>query len=317
MISVIIPNYNHANYLQQRIDSVLGQTCNNFEIIILDDCSWDDSKTIIEKYRESERVRHIVYNEANSGSPFKQWKKGIELAQGDWIWIAESDDFCDNNLLATLLVNANKDNDVVLSYSQSNEADENGNLLGDVSWSTDHFKDKHWKNDFVNPGIEEINRYLLYQNTIPNASAVLFKKAAYLKADKEFESMRLCGDWMLWIELLKQGNIAFTASALNYFRSHNATTRVIDNFEKRKLRLEEEYKIVSHIKNTITNVNGWRVNDRLQRLKLEYASNFDRKKLFYYLLHPTQYKSNISYLDLLEYYLREKWSHIKKNAGSN
>ena len=88
-VSVIIPNYNHAKYLNQRIDSVLNQTYQNFEVIILDDCSPDNSKQVIEAYRGHPKISTIVYNEQNSGTTFKQWDKGLQLAKGEWVWIAD------------------------------------------------------------------------------------------------------------------------------------------------------------------------------------------------------------------------------------
>lgn len=91
-VSVIIPNYCHARFLNQRIDSVLNQTYSDYEVIILDDCSTDNSREIIESYRNHPKISHIVYNEKNSGSTFIQWEKGFELARGEYIWIAESDD---------------------------------------------------------------------------------------------------------------------------------------------------------------------------------------------------------------------------------
>ena len=94
-VSIIVPNYNHEKYLDERIQSILNQTYQDFEIIILDDCSTDNSKFVIEKFRNNEHVSHIVYNEQNSGSTFKQWERGFELAKGELIWIAESDDSCD------------------------------------------------------------------------------------------------------------------------------------------------------------------------------------------------------------------------------
>ena len=90
-VSVIVPNYNHAPYLRQRIESILDQSHQDFELILLDDCSTDGSRDIMESYRGDPRVSHIVYNEANSGSTFRQWDKGIELAQGECVWVAESD----------------------------------------------------------------------------------------------------------------------------------------------------------------------------------------------------------------------------------
>lgn len=85
LVSVIIPNYCHARYLDERITSVLNQTYENFEVIILDDCSPDDgaSKAVIEKYSDNSHISHIVFNEQNSGSTFKQWNKGFQLSKGN------------------------------------------------------------------------------------------------------------------------------------------------------------------------------------------------------------------------------------------
>ncbi len=98
-VSVIIPNYNHAPFLKERIDSVINQHYDNFEVIILDDCSKDNSREVIEQYRNHPKVKHIIYNEANSGSTFIQWHKGFRLAEGEYIWIAESDDVADLDFL--------------------------------------------------------------------------------------------------------------------------------------------------------------------------------------------------------------------------
>ena len=105
LVSVVIPNYCHSKYLEQRIESVINQTYKNIEIIILDDCSPDEgaSKAVIEKYRNKPLISHIVYNEVNSGSTFKQWNKGIVLAKGELVWIAESDDFAKETMLEELV----------------------------------------------------------------------------------------------------------------------------------------------------------------------------------------------------------------------
>ena len=105
LVSVILPNYNHAKYLDERIQSILNQTYCNFELIILDDCSPDNgaSKAVIERYRGNAHISHIIYNERNGGLTFQQWHKGIELARGNLIWIAESDDKCHRQIQAGLM----------------------------------------------------------------------------------------------------------------------------------------------------------------------------------------------------------------------
>ena len=118
-VSVIVPNFNHSAYLKQRIDSILNQTYQDFELIILDDCSTDNSREIIDLYVNCAKVSNIVYNEKNSGNTFKQWKKGISLAVGKYVWIAESDDWCEATLLETLVVGIEKDDNCIISYCQS------------------------------------------------------------------------------------------------------------------------------------------------------------------------------------------------------
>jgi glycosyltransferase involved in cell wall biosynthesis len=72
LISVVIPNYNHAQFLEKRIESVLNQTYKNIEIILLDDKSTDNSIDIIKKYEQNPVVSHVLQNTENSGSPFLQ-----------------------------------------------------------------------------------------------------------------------------------------------------------------------------------------------------------------------------------------------------
>ena len=86
MISVIIPNFNYAHYLKQRIQSVLNQTYTDIEVILLDDCSTDNSLEVMREFSDS-RIVGVFPNEVNTGSPFRQWQKGIEMAKGEYIWI--------------------------------------------------------------------------------------------------------------------------------------------------------------------------------------------------------------------------------------
>src|SRR5579864_2284139 len=101
-VSVVVPNYNHARFLPERIESILRQTYQDFELILLDDRSTDDSRAILSQYGGDPRVT-IEFNDVNSGSTFKQWNKGVRLARGRYIWIAESDDYADDRLLERLV----------------------------------------------------------------------------------------------------------------------------------------------------------------------------------------------------------------------
>ena len=76
-VTVVTPNYNHARYLPQRLDSILAQTYQDFELIILDNASTDNSREVIESYAKDPRVK-AIFNAKNNGSTFKQWKLGAK-----------------------------------------------------------------------------------------------------------------------------------------------------------------------------------------------------------------------------------------------
>ena len=101
-VSVIVPNYNHAPYLRQRLDSIINQTFRDFEVIVLDDASTDNSREIIQTYAHYPQLR-FLFNGTRNGSAFKQWQKGLESARGEYIWFAESDDCASPHFLSKLL----------------------------------------------------------------------------------------------------------------------------------------------------------------------------------------------------------------------
>ncbi len=243
LVSVIVPNYNHKPFLKQRLDSIFNQSYQNFEVILLDDASTDGSLEILKRYKAHPNVTHLILNTQNSGSPFKQWQKGINLAQGDYIWIAESDDYCELTFLEHVLKNVNDRTGIC--YSQTIDVDENGKLLLNRFDYTNDFNLNIWKDDFEISGFEFIEKYLLVKNVIPNASAVIFKRSlidtTFLTND--LLQMKMCGDWFFWVKLCEKTNIAFIPEPLNYFRNHSAISRKHNTAKKRKIRLLEECEI--------------------------------------------------------------------------
>lgn len=215
LVSIIVPNYNHARYIKKRMESIFSQTYDNYEVIILDDCSTDNSMEMIEQCAKNAHVSHIVRNEANSGSPFRQWEKGIGLAKGEIVWIAESDDYCATDMLARL-VEAYVSHDCTLAFARSVAVDEEGN---DMYVCQRMFKkDYHWR------GSTFIRRYLNTGNRIYNASSAIFSKEAALHANRSFMNYKESGDWLFWIEIARQGNVAVVAEPMNFFR-RSATTQ--------------------------------------------------------------------------------------------
>lgn len=223
LISVIIPNYNHANYLDERIQSVLNQTYQNLELIILDDKSTDNSLEVINKYRDNPHVSQIVVNEHNSGSAFKQWHRGIELAKGELIWIAESDDYCSPNFLE-VLVNNHIASNSVFTFCKSKLVDEGGNKL------RENHQMSRAKGDIVLSGRQFISEYLGFSNEVQNASCAIFNKSEALSVDKDYMDFKGAGDWLFWLELAEKDNVCYINQELNNYRLHNNTTsKVVKN----------------------------------------------------------------------------------------
>lgn len=222
-VSVIVPNYNHAQFLRQRIDTILAQTYQDFELILLDDCSGDDSRAILSEYVAHPRVR-LEFNDANSGSPFKQWNKGVRLACGKYVWIAESDDYADSQFLARLVPLLESDPAIGFAYCRSWRVTDQGT----IGFADYNLPDPdRWTTDFCVDGQELFRRYFALITPVPNASAVVFRKALFEQLGCADESLRLCGDWKVWAAMALAGKVAYSSEPMNYFRYHanNARSR--------------------------------------------------------------------------------------------
>ena len=223
-VSVVVPNYNHARFLRKRIESVLGQTYRDFELILLDDCSTDESRTILEEYARDPRAR-LELNEANSQSPFKQWNKGVRLARGEYVWIAESDDYADARFLERMIPVLDGHAKVQFVFCRSRCVTEDDRLEGFADTDVDGWDHNRWEADFRVDGREECRSFMVHSNIVQNASAVLFRRAAYEQTGGADESLRLCGDWILWASMMLTGDISYVAEPLNYFRFHSGSVR--------------------------------------------------------------------------------------------
>ena len=236
LVSVIIPNYNHARYLDQRLQSVLGQTYPNFEVIILDDKSTDNSLEVIDKYAEDPHISMIVENETNSGRAFLQWDKGISLARGEIIWIAESDDYCERNFLEEVVNAYCKHKGSTLAYTSLKVVDDDGNLLE---------SDKTYRSHFLR-GSSFVRRYLTLANFVRNASGAVFSKEAALNVPKDYQAYKGAGDYLFWVQIALQGRVAIVNKRLSYFRRHNGTVTSSRDFDGSNFI--EERQIFNYIK---------------------------------------------------------------------
>jgi glycosyltransferase involved in cell wall biosynthesis len=224
-VSAVIPNYNYARYLPERLATVCRQRFPVYEIIVLDDASTDDSVEVLGRLEAKLGIDvRVVRNESNSGSVFRQWARGVALARGDYVWIAEADDLADPDFLPMVLP-AFVDPNVVLSYSQSKQIDAAGHVIADnyLEYTSDVSPD-HWLSPYTVDGSDEIARFLAIKNTIPNVSAVVFRReaisAVFDEAMPDILSYNIAGDWLAYVKIMGSGRVAFRPEALNLHRRH-------------------------------------------------------------------------------------------------
>jgi glycosyltransferase involved in cell wall biosynthesis len=240
-VTVIVPNYNYARHIVARLQSIVSQTIPIFEIIILDDASTDDSVDVIASWLEQNNVEaNLIVNDRNSGSVVRQWAKGVALARGEYVWIAEADDLCSSDMLQILL-RPFYDREVVLSYCESKQIDEAGAILApDYHEYLKDVSASQWRRAYVRDGKEEIAQALAIKNTIPNVSGVVFRRetlASILSEKLEtIAGYRQAADWYVYIEVLEHGKVAFSPRNCNAHRRHS--TSVVGAAAKTKLLME-------------------------------------------------------------------------------
>ncbi|WP_394900860.1 glycosyltransferase family 2 protein [Bacteroides xylanisolvens] len=256
-VSVIIPNYNYARFLQQRIESVLAQTYTDYEIILLDDASTDDSVSILNHYKTNSRVTHLEINSVNTGSPFAQWQKGISLSRGKYIWIAESDDAAESFFLEKAVSVLNQYPRASFCFLGSHCIDEKGNQL---STDFDRWTSKQLRRPYnigVFDGEDYIKHNLYWRNYIYNASGVVFRKQCFEQIeDLSCFSMRYSGDWLFWIEMARQGMVLEVYEKMNKFRLHGVSTT--KKAQKTGDGVREDIYIVNRIEQFLPNIGKQR-----------------------------------------------------------
>lgn len=188
LVSVIMPAYNAEKYIRQAIDSVRAQTYSDWELIVVDDASKDNTNAIVSEYcREDSRVK-LLRNPKNQGVSHTR-KNGVEAAAGEWIAFLDSDDAWQPEKLEKQLA-LQKEYNAKLIFTGSAFMDSEGRPL-----------------EWVLHAPEKIEyRQLLKQNLISNSS-VLIEKKAYQECAVLADDMH--EDFACWLRFLRKGNTAY------------------------------------------------------------------------------------------------------------
>jgi len=288
LVSVVLPNYNYAKYLENRIEGILGQTFQDFELILLDDKSTDNSIEIIQRYAHNPKVSCIEINKENSGSPFRQWAKGIEHAKGEYIWLAEADDEAVPEFLEKCIQSLKTYPSASICYAASLHIDSEGKIL------PRRYHPPLTTGCTLYSGTSFAEHNLYWRCYIENASAVVFKKSAYEQCDKDlWLSMRSSGDWVLWFMMSLKGDVIRIHEFLNKFRLH--TTSVTAKAKGSGNAYIEDAKHIKFMETCIAPVSTYkhymRVGHLYRLIRKAHLSPEQEKKVkkeVYNILHVFQ-----------------------------
>lgn len=248
-VSIILPSYNHSQFLLERLESILLQTYKNWEAIIIDDKSTDKSVEVITKFLKENpdfKVKYFIKNETNSGSGYNSWQKGIELAESEYIWIAETDDYSDPSFLYELVSVLDANKNCSLAFCTSNYV-ENGKIVYNSIKRTEdlHVKQNYFK---IVDNKVFLNR-MPFNAYITNGSAVVFRKPQTEIPYTIFNN-RLCSDLFLWTYLVQISSFAFLNKELNYFRRHEGSTSSYLQKHKQESIYHEKAKYLNYFAQT-------------------------------------------------------------------
>lgn len=224
LVSVVVPGYNHARYLNRRLRCIYEQTYRNFEVILLDDASTDNSAAIMQSYADRYPERTRFYRQkVHSGNVYGQWMKGIAKAKGDLIWIAESDDYCTEFFLEKMIRGFRYES-VRIAFARSIFV-QNGKKVGSTEEYLSALTVFDWNRSFVMTSHEAVRNGFADYNLIANVSSAVFKKSAICEeVDEPCRKMSLCFDWLFYLGLIRGGSISYVRNVTTYYRLHCDST---------------------------------------------------------------------------------------------
>lgn len=250
-ISVILPTYNGEKYIKPAIESIINQTYADWELIIVDDCSTDNTPAIIKEYAENDMRIRVVSNKVNQKLP-KSLNIGFHIARGNFLTWTSDDNYYDNRAFETMLESLvkNKADFVFCSYYIINDHGEKvGKTLKKIS---------------------DVSA-LPYRNVI--GACFLYRKQVLKKVGKYNENAFLVEDWDYWIRIYLHG---FRITALNeilyYYREHrnSLTFRkekeiqkavigiLIKSYFNKKISKVQKKHVYEELLNKISNLYGKR-----------------------------------------------------------
>lgn len=209
-MSIVCPSYNHAPFLRAGLAGVRAQTLEDWELILIDDGSTDDSVAIAHEVAAEDSRIGVFVNEANLGT-YGTEARARAMARGRYVAVLNSDDLWEPEKLARQFELLERNPSCGFCYTLGWKIDENGHV--------DESEDVHM--DWPTEPTQELLPRLLYENRVL-ASSVLFRA----EAARFDPSLRYSGDWVALLGPAREGAVACVPERLNYWRMHSNNTFV-------------------------------------------------------------------------------------------
>lgn len=296
-VSVIIPTYNHAHFLPEALKSVLDQSYTDFEVIIVDDGSTDNTKDVIQPFFNDSRVRYI-YQE-NSGLPATR-NRGIKEAKGTFVALLDSDDIWLPSKLEKQVSLFDADSEVVLIYCDAEFIDVNGDTIPDPGYK---------------PIPGSTYKDLLYMNwVIGSGSSVLIRKSVFEKAGLFDETLTGLDDIDMWIRILRNRKSDYVDEVLVKIRRHRSME--VANTVKIKKRERAYFHHMQKYMEIFPELKKEKRRAYFQTYRKLFYKSYEVcrfKNMLPYFLKACAYKPSFFFESILSH-LRKKFKRIPKSG---
>ena len=218
-VSICIPTYNYGKYIGEAIESVLSQTFDDFELVIIDDCSDDETESVINKYNVIDKSIRYYRNKNNIGM-VNNWNLCLREARGKYVKFLFADDkFVDNDAVKIMYESLEVNKSAIMACSARLVIDERSNAIN--AWSC-------FTNDSLIDGREMIKQCILEQrNIIGEPTAVMYRREI---GTRGFDpSFRQLVDLEMWLHLLSHGDLVYFNKPLVAFRQHSKQQSYINS----------------------------------------------------------------------------------------
>lgn len=216
LVSVIMPAYNASAFIETSIESVLAQTYSQWELIVVDDGSTDDTAIIVKRLANKDARIHYIWQK--NGKQGKARNRGLQEAKGTWISFLDADDvWVSHKLKHQLQLLLDTQSDVVFGYSRLIK---NKIKLEDIIGVGNNYYQGYSAINFL------LEHGAFIMSTVMVSSVAIHKAGGFVENKREIQYGE---DWHMWLKLALQGNLFYTdTQVVSYYRLHEGSATAIE-----------------------------------------------------------------------------------------